>query len=78
MGIFSEAFEREPPADPMLWHKWNVLWPTRTITIWWTFRKWAFHEWAWGYVWRRKTLDGRWEYRRRPETEDQQLDRMSW
>lgn len=67
MGIWARSFEREEPDQPALWHDWNVmLWPVRTIDGKWTI----------GNVLRRR-WNGRWEFKDRPETLDEQLDRMA-
>lgn len=66
--LLQTAYERVPPEDPSIWHKWNMLlWPVRTID----------KKWTMGNVWRRRH-NGRWEYRERPETLEEQLDRLSW
>lgn len=62
---FREMTEtNETPADPALWHKWQTSWPVKTID---------------GerdcYVWRRKSEDGKWEYRQREMTPEEKEER---
>lgn len=50
--------------DVTLWHKWKTDWPVKTLE---------------GerdcYVWRRRTPDGKWEYRQREMTEEEKEER---
>ena len=54
-----------PPTDPLLWHKWDLLFPVRGID-----GRWLFFT-----VWRRRGPHG-WEYMEREETLDEFYDRQ--
>jgi hypothetical protein len=56
-----DVYERVPPSDPGVWHKWNVLMmPVRTIDGNLTF----------GEVWRRRAGSS-WSYQRRDMTDEE-------
>jgi hypothetical protein len=56
------------PTDPSLWHQWVTGKVVRTVD----------GKWTTGTVWRRKKFDGRWQYQRRKETDEEWFDSRTY
>jgi hypothetical protein len=59
-----ETATNQEPADPRVWHKWQLGWPVKTI-----------EGEVTTYVWRRQLEDGKFEYRRRDMTPEEAEER---
>jgi len=65
LALLRRAYGREVPENPCEWHSRDLFIPAITLDGRWATR-----------VWRRMAEHGSWEYRYRPETEEEWLDRQ--